>query len=187
MAYIFGPQDNANLAQAQWTLLGQLIENTGVGKGLLGELAVTVVSGLTVQAAAGQAWLVGFFFQTDVAVSATLNAADPSLPRIDRLVVHADLAAHTADIRKLTGTPAASPTPPALTQTGTVWEISLAKIAVAAGASSLTAGNITDERVMVGANKRAVIGPHSAGQTTISYGTGAPSSLAANEIYVQLA
>lgn len=33
----------------------------------------------------------------------------------------------------------------------------------------------------------AVIGSHSAGQTIISYGTGAPASLAANEIYIQIA
>lgn len=32
----------------------------------------------------------------------------------------------------------------------------------------------------------AVVGSHSAGQTIISYGTGAPASLAANEIFIQL-
>lgn len=32
----------------------------------------------------------------------------------------------------------------------------------------------------------AVVGSHSAGQTIISYGTGVPASLAANEIYIQL-
>lgn len=50
------------------------------------------------------------------------------------------------------------------------------------GSGTLSATQLKD-----GGSRVAVIGSHSAGQTIISYGTGAPASLAANEIYIQIA
>ena len=49
-------------------------------------------------------------------------------------------------IEVLTGTPAAEPTAPTLTQTASTYEISLAQVLVAAEATSVNDANITDER-----------------------------------------
>jgi len=54
----------------------------------------------------------------------------------------------------LTGTPAASPTPPNVTQSSTIWEISLAQVYVGAAVSTIAAGNITDERIWAGSNEK---------------------------------
>ena len=77
----------------------------------------------------------------------TVNAGG-SNARIDRLILRLDLSTEARSIQPVikTGTPAASPQPPALTRSGEVYEISLARIYIAAGATVITAANITDER-----------------------------------------
>jgi len=52
----------------------------------------------------------------------------------------------TIDILVKKGTPTPSPVPPGLTRTPETWELSLAQVRVEAGATSIVAGKITDER-----------------------------------------
>lgn len=68
--------------------------------------------------------------------------------RIDRVVVRLerDQTARTMGVRVLTGTPAASPQPPALTRSAQVWELSLAQVRVRAAATAVAADDVTDER-----------------------------------------
>jgi len=113
------------------------------------ELAVSASSpaGMSVSLATGWAWLQGYWYQNDAALALAIGAANPTLPRIDRIILRLDvLSGRTIAAVVLAGTPAASPAAPALTQTTDTWEISLAQVAVAAGATSIVAGNITDER-----------------------------------------
>lgn len=147
MTTYLGPQDIANMPQAQWQeLFGGMFYN-GVLPGQLNSYAVTTTSGLGISVASGKAAIQGFLARSDAAVTLTAAAADPSNPRIDRAVLHVDLSAHTLTVQILTGAPAPSPTPPALTQTTTVWEISLSQVRVNAGSTSIT--SLTDERVFV--------------------------------------
>ncbi|MFA4972457.1 MAG: hypothetical protein WC683_07570 [bacterium] len=121
----------------------------GVFEGVDSELAVSASSpaGMSVSLATGWAWVQGYWYENDAAKTLTIGAANPTLPRIDRIILRLDvLSGRTVGAVVLAGTPAASPSAPSLTQTADTWEISLAQVAVAAGATSIVAGNITDER-----------------------------------------
>lgn len=86
---------------------------------------------------------------TGAKMQLTIDAADGVLNRIDRVIVewkttdYADLP----EIKILKGTAASTAAVPALTNSSSVRQISLAQIAVAAGTTSITAGMITDERL----------------------------------------
>lgn len=125
----------------------------GDGVKALGEnLRVTPgAEGLTTQITSGmaaiQGYMYGLYDDGGGPLQLTHVEADV-LPRIDRVALRLDRATATRSIAPvvLRGTPAASPLAPALTRNGIVWEISLARVAIAAGADEIVGGNITDER-----------------------------------------
>lgn len=68
-------------------------------------------------------------------------------PRIDRIVVRVNAGANTMGVDVLKGTPASSPTAPVCaTGASNIWEWSLARVAVANGATTIAAADVTDER-----------------------------------------
>jgi hypothetical protein len=71
-----------------------------------------------------------------------------SQPRIDRIVMRKTLdpGINRVILAVLTGSPGLNPQPPALTRSGDTYEMSLARVYVPAGSSSVVAANITDER-----------------------------------------
>ncbi|MDD2300597.1 MAG: hypothetical protein PHU69_13305 [Fermentimonas sp.] len=76
-----------------------------------------------------------------------MPTADATNPRIDRVVARLSVSVNQSVTFAIkTGTPAANPSAPALTRTSETYEISLARIAVGAGVTSIGAGDITDER-----------------------------------------
>jgi hypothetical protein len=103
--------------------------------------------GLSVNILAGSAWINGYSYENTESLNLTLAAADGVNPRIDRVVVRWDAVARQISAAVLTGTAAASPTAPSLTRSDNIYELALADIAVAAGAVSLAAGDITDRRL----------------------------------------
>jgi hypothetical protein len=128
---------------------------TGVRR--TGDLAVTQsgTPGMSVSVAAGWGVIVGNFttnvgtygFYNDGAVTATITTANPSLPRIDLVCITVNDSAYTGSLNSVVvqvvaGTPNASPTVPA-TPTNS---LALARVAVAAGATSILNANITDVR-----------------------------------------
>lgn len=127
--------------------------------GIIGtsSLAVTPNSpaGMSVRVAAGWGAIVGttqanmgvYTFYNDAITTLTITTADPTNPRIDRVVVTVRDAYYSGaynDVifQVLAGTPAGSPTAPAIPDNS----ISLATIAVGAAVTSITASNITDTR-----------------------------------------
>lgn len=131
-------------AQVVGAIIGDGVVATG------NELAVAEASppAMSVRVNTGKAFIQGYYFEVHTGQETlSVAAAHPTLPRIDRVVVRRDLAGRTATLAILTGTPAESPTAPALTQVAAgVWEIALAQVAVAAAAASIIDANITDER-----------------------------------------
>jgi hypothetical protein len=128
---------------------------TGVRR--TGDLAVTQsgTPGMSVSVAAGWGVIVGNFttnvgtygFYNDGAVTATITTANPTLPRIDLVCITVNDSAYTGSLNSVVvqvvaGTPAASPTVPA-TPTNS---LALARVAVAAGATTILNANITDVR-----------------------------------------
>jgi 4-hydroxy-3-methylbut-2-en-1-yl diphosphate synthase IspG/GcpE len=84
----------------------------------------------------------------DGAATATITTADPSNPRIDVVCITVSDAAYSGSLNQVAinvvkGTAASSPTVPS-TPTNS---IALAQVAVAAGATTISSGNITDVRV----------------------------------------
>ena len=137
----------ANVVEAQWALMARLFCPTAVVYGQLNQLEPFADNtGMFVKVKSGQAFVEGFFFQSDAQETLTINTAHATLPRIDRVVVRLDKTANTIDLAVLAGTPNASPSAPALTQNSTTWEIGLALVAVAAADTSIAAGDVTDER-----------------------------------------
>lgn len=114
-------------------------------------LRVTAGTGLTVNVEPGLAWLKigdfsGLAYCNDANNTLTIDAADTTYPRIDRVIVRYS-AAFTNKMPKLMvlkGTPASSPSAPDITRTSNIHDISLAQVLIPAGATA--AGTITDER-----------------------------------------
>ena len=78
-----------------------------------------------------------------------IDAADGVLNRVDRIIVEWETTNYVSlpEIKVLKGSNSSSPKAPALTNNSTVRQISLAKIAVNAGVTAITASMITDERL----------------------------------------
>lgn len=85
---------------------------------------------------AGTAIVAGTLYENDGDLPLVVQPNVSGNPRIDRVILRKDYVAQTVRAVILQGTPAASPVPPALTQTpGVLWEISLADIPVPNGFS----------------------------------------------------
>jgi len=145
----------SNVIEAQWGEMAALWLNTGVvylGRGHIDANKFEVYgdnSGLQVKVKSGVAWIEGFYVKSSAEEIVTLATADGSNPRKDRIILKLDRSANSVTLTKLTGTPAASPTPPALTQNATTWEMSLAIVTVAALDTLIAAGDVADERTFV--------------------------------------
>ena len=135
----------------EWSQILRYAVASGVLDGELNGLEVSA-SGADMQTdvATGRAIVQGFGFQSTAVEALTHSAADGANDRIDRVILRLDFAAESVDLAVLEGTPAGSPTAPALTQTwGTTWEISLAQVLINAGDTSIDPGDVTDERELL--------------------------------------
>jgi hypothetical protein len=149
------PAENDRLTtQALWATTG-IINSTS--------LAVTANSpvGMSVRVASGWAAIVGttqanmgtYVGYNDAQVTLTITTADVTNPRIDLVCMTVNDSFYTGSsnnvvLQVVAGTPAGSPVAPSLPANS----ISLATVAVAAGALSINSGNITDTRVLVTTN-----------------------------------
>jgi hypothetical protein len=164
------PAENDRLTtQALWATTG-IIKSTS--------LAVTPNSpvGMSVIIASGWAAIVGttqsnmgtYVAYNDAPTVVAITTANPTNPRIDLLCATVQDAFYTGAqnnvvFQVVVGTPASSPVVPALPANS----IALAEIDVAAGALSITSGDITDLRVLVTTNI-----PESGDITAVTAGTG---------------
>lgn len=132
-------------------MLAMLQDLSGVYNGL--RVQASSPAAKTVDVTAGRGMARGIMYDNDAAVTLDIDDNSSGNPRIDRIVLRADWTAQTIRLAVLKGTPAGSPTAPALTQTdGTTWEVALAQVAVANGFSTIVDGNITREREFIGVN-----------------------------------
>ncbi len=102
---------------------------------------------MSVEVLPGQAWINGYWYKNDNNKILNINPAHATLNRIDRVVLRLDVV----NSRKITamviqGTAASNPAPPTLTRTSQIYEISLAQVYIAAGTTSISQIDITDER-----------------------------------------
>ena len=149
------PAENDRLTtQALWATTGiiksdslAVTQNSPVG------LSVRVASGWAAVVETIQANMVTYVGYNDATATLSINAADPTNPRIDLVCLTVNDSYYTgaldnAILQVVAGTPAGSPVAPTLPANS----ISLATVAVGAGATSITNANITDTRVLVTTN-----------------------------------
>ena len=149
------PAENDRLTtQALWA-------TTGIINASSLEVTQNSPAGMSVRIASGWAAIVGttqanmgtYVGYNDATVVLGVTTADPTNPRIDRVCMTVNDAYYTGAsnnvvLQVVAGTPAGSPVAPATPANS----ISLATVAVAAGATALTTANITDTRVLVTTN-----------------------------------
>lgn len=116
------------------------------------DFPVTAADGLTVIVGAGRGWVhpsrfTGYSITKREADTLTMPLADPSLPRIDRIIMRYDAGARAASLQVLQGTASSTPTAPAISRTELIYDLCLAEIARPAGSTSISTGQITDTRL----------------------------------------
>lgn len=149
------PAENDRLTtQALWATTG-IIKSTSL------EVTPNSPVGMSVIIASGWAAIVGttqsnmgtYVAYNDAATVVAITTANPTNPRIDLVCATVNDAYYTGSQNNVTfqvvaGTPASSPVAPSLPANS----IALAEVEVAAGALSITSGDITDLRVLVTTN-----------------------------------
>jgi hypothetical protein len=164
------PAENDRLTtQALWATTGiinsaslAVTQNTPPG------LSVVVASGWAAIVGTTQANMGTYVTYNDASSVLSLNTANPTNPRIDLVCATVNDAYYTGSLNNVVlqvvaGTPAGSPVAPALPANS----ISLATVAVGAGATAITNANITDTRVLVTTNI-----PESGDISAVNAGTG---------------
>lgn len=109
-------------------------------------LQVMANSGMNILVKAGSGWIDGHKMVNKTDYPLTLAASDVLNDRIDRIVFYVDYSSRSMGIAVLQGTPAASPTAPAITRNQTRIEYGLATVRVPKQATAITQANITDTR-----------------------------------------
>ena len=141
---------NNTLYSADDAMLLNLPITSGV-YGQTGNFNITAYSNLTLTIGAGLAFMriataKGFTVYMNGGKDITLETANSSLPRIDRIVLRYVTASNVVELTKLTGTPASAPQAPAR-DTETNYDLVLYDVLVPAGATTISASNITDQRL----------------------------------------
>ena len=111
-------------------------------------MQVTSNQDMTVNVMTGFAMVEGVMNLNDETVTLEIEAADANYARIDSVVLRLNTNDdyRSCEFYIVKGTPSDAPVRPALTREIAVYELGLADIYVAAGATSITADNITDTR-----------------------------------------
>ena len=116
------------------------------------DFPVTAAGGLKVTVGAGRGWVhpsrfTGYSITKREADTLAMPLADPSIPRIDRIVMRYDAGARAASLQVLQGTASSTPTAPAISRTELIYDLCLAEITRPAGSTSITTGQIADTRL----------------------------------------
>lgn len=116
------------------------------------DFPVTAAGGLKITVGAGRGWVhpsrfTGYSITKREADTLTMPLADPSLPRIDRIVMRYDAGARAASLQVLQGTASSTPTAPVISRTELIYDLCLAEITRPAGSTSISTGQITDTRL----------------------------------------
>ena len=116
------------------------------------QLGVTAADGLAVNVGAGIAWLkyadfAGVAYANTEPKMLLIGAANANYPRIDRVVIRYSRSENRVYLAVKSGNAANSPAAPDVTRNADTYEISLAQVRVNAKATSISASDITDERL----------------------------------------
>lgn len=136
----------------QMSKLFKGIITEGIFQSVGGWFAVSAATGMNINVASGRGWFNDRWIDNDATIQLTVLASEPVLPRIDTVVIeiNSDISVRANSIKIIKGTPNSNPVAPTLANTTTLKQYPLVDIAVAAGVTSITAGNITNRIGVVG-------------------------------------
>lgn len=144
----FNSLNNDRLYNAETfnTYFEGLISQNGVFENVGNSLAVAAGSGLTVTVASGKAIVNSHWVK--LSAVETLNIATPHnlFRRYDMVSLRWNASTRDVTLQVVTGTPASTPQRPTPQTSGTTYEIVLAYVLVPANATTITTGNIYDQR-----------------------------------------
>lgn len=154
MAIIAYPFDSQTISETDYgNLFGTAIASGVAGDPNTNDFKVAPSSGmvLSVQSVGSQSAAIirGHACILTAATTVTIATAGASTNRVDAVVLRLNYSTNTIAPAVLTGA-SGSTTPPALTWSGTTYEIPLAYVTVAAGATSIDAPHIQDARAFTG-------------------------------------
>ena len=149
MAQSSFPFENIDTTETQFSQWARNF-NSGVDDVPTGTaLEVSAGTGLAVDVEAGEAMVRGHYYISDATESLALATADATNDRLDTVVLRLDPSANSIILAVKTGTPAGSPSAPALVQTDAgIYEQPLADVLVPATSGVPT--TITDRREFQG-------------------------------------
>lgn len=110
-------------------------------------LQVIANNDMTITIKAGKAWINGYIYYNDTDLILNVGVADGVLNRIDRIVLRMDTLGRAINAVVKKGAFASSPVAPVLQRDADGYEIGIADIYIAAGATQITQANITDLRL----------------------------------------
>lgn len=159
MSYKYGFFDSVDLGNGNYDRVYSSAEFSHywallVGNGVfiqpstsLNVVATTPVS-MSIKVLPGTGWIKGHYLTIpdDNDESIVVPVADPSLPRIDSIIMALNNNDRDMKLYVRSGTAAVSPTAVALQRNEDVWELELAQITLAAGAGNITQQSIRDMR-----------------------------------------
>ena len=137
------------LNQTNWASYYTPAIPDGVMLGIGNEMEVTANgSGMQVYVGTGECRVRSHRGSLSAQATLAIDTANSTNPRWDLVVARVTYGTTSTMVLAVkTGTPAASPSVPTPTRTaGSVWEIPLAQVYVAAGAHSISSGNVRDRR-----------------------------------------
>lgn len=149
MAQFSLPFDNQDTWEDGWRKMAKHWLATGVLRNEFNELSVYADStGMQVKVNTGAAWIQGHYYESNALETLPIATANATNPRIDRIILRGDWNDNYIQLTVLQGVPAVSPVAPAVTKNSSRWELPLAQVRVNAGVMTITAGSVTDERVI---------------------------------------
>jgi hypothetical protein len=117
---------------------------SGVMRGILNSFNVYADNtGMQVKVQSGECWIQGHWGTKTTETPLSIVAAHATLARKDRVVLRADFTNDRIELDVLTGTAAASPSVPSLTQNTSKWETSLAVVTVPAADTSIDSTQVS--------------------------------------------
>ncbi len=122
-----------------------------IGNGVFVEqsdsLMVQPSSGLNIKVQVGKAWINGYFYSlTEQPKTLALARGDNRYARIDRVICRLNMENRLIEIKVLEGTPSSNPVAKDIERNDAHYDLVLAEVAVSAGATSISAKDITDKR-----------------------------------------
>lgn len=155
----FDTGPGANVTEDGWRKMMRHINGSASGavRGFQNDMLVYADStGMQVKVKTGECLMRGHYGSNDTEKILPIAASHATLARLDRVIIRADFLNNVISLQVLTGTAASTPVAPAVTQSSTIWETSLATVSVAATSVTVAVAAVTDDRVFTTANAKYV-------------------------------